>query len=78
LISSGVPRIKRKVLFSAALSVLLLTPLRAQWSPPETLSRQEIVETSQALLAAPEVKLKTWEDLFRIQGSGEVNSQCPV
>ena len=59
----------RKAFFGTALSLLFFgfQPVRAEWNPPSTISRQEIVETSQTLLAMPDVGLKAWEDLFRIR-----------
>ena len=59
----------KKTWFLTALLLFILGihSARAEWNPPSTLSRQEIVKTSQTLLAMPDLKLKTWEDLFRIR-----------
>ena len=37
------------------------------WEPPSTISRDECVKLSQAVLATPEIKLKKDEDIFRIR-----------
>jgi len=47
--------------------VLILQPLEGQWTPPSRLSRQEIVQDSQKVLAMPDIPLKAREDIFRIR-----------
>lgn len=44
--------------------------LRAEWSPPSKLSRQEIIAVSRTVLAAPEIAIKEYEDISRIRALG--------
>ena len=37
------------------------------WEPPSHIPRHEIVQTSQAVLATPDMKIKQTEDIFRIR-----------
>ncbi|MBI2822036.1 MAG: hypothetical protein HYX74_07405 [Acidobacteria bacterium] len=41
-------------------------PALAAWNPPEKVSKEEITNTSNAVLAMPDIKLKAWEEIFRI------------
>jgi len=42
----------------------------APWTPPQKLSKAEIVEISNAILAEPDLPFKEYEDIFRIQSNG--------
>jgi len=43
-----------------------LYAVKEDWNPPSVISRQEILETSEAVLAMPDILLKVQEDIFRI------------
>ena len=40
------------------------------WEPPSNVSREEIIETSQTILAIPDIEVNQKEDIFRIQALG--------
>jgi hypothetical protein len=40
------------------------------WNPPEEVTREECLAESEAVLAMPDIPLKEYEDLFRIQAVG--------
>ena len=44
-----------------------LYALEEDWNPPSVISRQEILETSEAVLAMPDIPLEVQEDIFRIR-----------
>ena len=44
--------------------------VNAIWEPPSRISRQEIIETSQTILAMPDIKVNQKEDIFRMQVVG--------
>ncbi|MEE8463045.1 MAG: hypothetical protein V3S50_13080, partial [Acidobacteriota bacterium] len=44
-----------------------LYALEGDWTPPSVVSRQEILETSEAVLAMPDIPLEVQEDIFRIR-----------
>lgn len=54
------------MVFCCCLS-LLVRPLRAQWMPPDELSKEKIVEISDKVLAMPDLEVKAKEDIFRIR-----------
>ena len=44
-----------------------IEPVNAEWNPPSRLSRQEIVETSQKILAMPDIPIHAEEEISRIR-----------
>lgn len=53
--------------------------MMAKWSPPEELSRDEIVAASNEVLAMPDVPLEIWEDIFPIEAVGmEWDIACEI
>ena len=60
-----------KTLTFLSLFLVLVLDLYAvaaeDWNPPSVISRQEILEASEALLAIPDIPLKIQEDIFRIR-----------
>ena len=51
--------------------VLILQPLEAQWTPPSRLSRPEIVQDSQNVLAMPRHPIESPGRHFSDPGSGD-------
>jgi hypothetical protein len=49
---------------------LLMKRAQAAWEPPSTLSREEILARSDAILARPDLPLRQAEDIFRVQAVG--------
>ena len=47
-----------------------IAPKMSPWQPPESVSREELVARSDAILAQPDLPLKQTEDIFRIQALG--------
>ncbi len=41
-----------------------------RWEPPAELSREEIIKASEEVLARPDIPLKIYEDIIRIQAAG--------
>lgn len=60
---------KKLVFSSVVLGCLVFgVPMSgADWNPPSKVSREAIVEASNAVLARPDIKLKVKEDIFRIR-----------
>ena len=40
------------------------------WQPPKGLSKQELIDISDRVLSEPDIKLKEYEDLFRLRVAG--------
>ena len=61
--------IKSMPVFAVFVSFLFfgLEPVNAEWNPPARLSRQEIVETSQKILAMPDIPIHAEEEISRIR-----------
>ncbi len=61
--------IQRMPVFAVVVSFLFfgLEPVNAEWNPPDKLSRQEIVETSQKILAMPDIPIHAEEEISRIR-----------
>ena len=59
-------KITISVVFSTAL-ILSISTVSGAWNPPSNISRDEISQTSQEVLARPDIELKVWEDIFRIR-----------
>src|SRR5262245_62553418 len=47
-----------------------IAPKLGAWQPPETISREETLARSQAVLAKPSLPLRQTEDIFRIHALG--------
>jgi len=47
-----------------------VTPKRGHWEPPETISREDTLARSAAVLARPSLPLRQTEDIFRIHALG--------
>jgi hypothetical protein len=64
--------IKRMPVFAVfvSLMVLGLLPVKAEWNPPSKLSRQEIVEGSQKVMAMPDIPITAEEEISRIRVLG--------
>lgn len=56
----------QSLIFAIVIFPIGLPSLMAQWEPPTELSREEIIETSEKILALPDIPLNTREDIFRI------------
>ena len=60
----------KSIVFPVASAVCLLCSVQiasAEWNPASEISREEIVETSKAVLAMPDIKLKAKEDIYRVR-----------
>jgi hypothetical protein len=58
---------KRAGLFSALVLLLATSSAIAQWNPPAKVSLDEIVATSKAVLAMPDIKTRMKEEVIRIR-----------
>ncbi|MCZ6484768.1 MAG: hypothetical protein O6826_03630, partial [Acidobacteria bacterium] len=55
------------MVFWWAFWVFSVDAILAQWSPPSEISREEILQTSAAVLARPDIPLNIREEIFRIR-----------
>jgi hypothetical protein len=57
-----------KILFPLSIVTMLGVGLvHAAWEPPSEISREEIIKISNTLMAMPEIKIKSREEIFRIR-----------
>ena len=47
--------------------IISMQGLQGEWYPPAKISRQEIIEVSQQVLAMPDLPISAQEDLYRIR-----------
>ncbi len=40
---------------------------KGSWNPPDIVSRKECIKSTQTVLALPDIKIKQYEDIFRIR-----------
>ena len=56
----------QSLIFTIVIFPIGLSFLMAQWEPPAELSREEIIQTSEKILALTDIPLNAREDIFRI------------